>query len=452
MLNVLRRIVERNCISKKENALILEYWSDVVFAKCVFILAPLSLLAIIPAIIICLQTESYLILWFDVFCFGMLIFVGYTPGISVRVRKILLISLMFITAFVLLKELGNFGPGLVYLLAAIIFSLLLFPSEKTTLPFVFLLLFSVIYGFLIHYNYVEIQANHDNYLMEWIAVSSNVLFMSAVFTLIIPFFFSKLEGILKEKIQLLESVHKTNIELNKALAEVNSKNIEMEQFAFIASHDLQEPLRMVHQFMDKLKNKYSHQLDDKAHQYIHFATDGAKHMKQIILDLLDYSRAVQSSDSMEPVDLNQILSDFKQLRGKVILEKSVTISNTQLPTIFSTKVAITQVFHSLLDNAIKYSKEGVEPHIEINAIENKDEWKFFIKDNGIGIDSEFFDKIFIIFQRLHNRNQYSGTGIGLSVAKKYVEAWGGELGLTSTLGKGTTFYFTVPKSGNITKI
>ena len=227
--------------------------------------------------------------------------------------------------------------------------------------------------------------------------------------------------------------------------ELERSNEELEQFAFVTSHDLQEPLRMISSFLTQLEKKYGDQLDEKAQQYIDFAIDGAKRMKQIILDLLDYSRAGQPTESMEQVDLGEILSEFKLLRRKIISEKSVTISASDLPTIHSYKAAITQVLHSLLDNAIKYSKEGIAPHIEINATETKDEWTFSVKDNGIGIDSEFYDKIFIIFQRLHNKNEYGGTGIGLSIAKKHVEFLGGKIWLESTAGDGSIFYFTIPK-------
>ena len=446
MLNKLRRIVESNCISKNENTTILAYWSDVVFAKCVFALAPLSLLAIIPAIIICLQTESYLILWFNVFCFGMLIFVGYVPGASVKTRKILLITLLFVTALVLLEQMGTFGPGLVYLLSATVISLLLFPGKKTFLPFILTCVFCVFYGFLIHWGLVEIHALHDDHVMEWIAVSSNVLFMSALFTFIIPFFFSKLEEILGEKVQLLESVNQKNLELNKVIEEVNSKNSELEQFAFIASHDMQEPLRMITTFMDKLKRKLGTQLDEKTHQYIFFATDGANRMRQIILDLLEYSRAGKHTEAMEEINFNEVLQEYKELRRNIINTKKAKISAGELPVFYSYRVAIVQIFHSLLDNAIKYSRNDVNPVIEISIIEGDNEWKFAIKDNGIGISPEFYDKIFITFQRLHNRNEYDGTGIGLSIAKKHVESLGGKIWLESTLGEGSTFYFTLPKN------
>ncbi len=227
--------------------------------------------------------------------------------------------------------------------------------------------------------------------------------------------------------------------------ELERSNEELEQFAFVASHDLQEPLRMVSSFMDQLSRKYGDQLDEKAHQYIHFATDGAKRMKQIILDLLEYSRATRPTEGKEEVDLNQVFSEFKSLRRKLIIEKSAEFNSTNLPTLTTYKAAITQIFHCLLDNALKYSHEVTPPKVEIKAVENEKEWKFSIKDNGIGIDPQFFDKIFVIFQRLHNKDQYAGTGIGLSIAKRHVEFLGGRIWLDSVPGVGTVFYFTIPK-------
>jgi light-regulated signal transduction histidine kinase (bacteriophytochrome) len=353
---------------------------------------------------------------------------------------------MFLASFVLLTEVGFFGPGLVYLLATTVFVLLLFPDKKTKIPFFLTLAFCIFYGLLIQFNLIEVYSKQDIRVIEWIAISSNVLFMSAVLNLMIPLFLSKLESTLEEKLHLLESVRKTNIELNKYIAEVSAKNSELEQFAFIASHDLQEPLRMISSFMDKLKTKYEGQLDEKAQQYIFFASDGAKRMKQIILDLLIYSRASRHAEGKETVDLNELLYEFKGLRRIRISEKKATIISTKLPVLNTYKAAITQVLHGLLDNALKYAKPNTPPIVEIDVIENENEWEFAIKDNGIGIDSEFYEKIFVIFQRLHNRNEYEGTGIGLSVAKRHVEFLGGRIWLESSLEVGTTFYFSLPKN------
>lgn len=237
-----------------------------------------------------------------------------------------------------------------------------------------------------------------------------------------------------------------NEKLSIQTKELQRSNEELEQFAFITSHDLQEPLRMISSFMDQLKRKYSNQLDDKALQYIHFATDGAKRMKQIILDLLTYSRVNKASNQIEEVNLNEILFEYTQSRRKLIGEKNAIISCDTLPVLNTYRVPIVQIFHCLLDNALKYMQENVPPRIEIHALEKKTVWEFAVKDNGIGIDRNFYDKIFIIFQRLHNKDQYDGTGIGLSIARRSVEFLGGEIWLKSKVGEGSTFYFTIAKN------
>ena len=145
------------------------------------------------------------------------------------------------------------------------------------------------------------------------------------------------------------------------------------------------------------------------------------------------------------MDVNDILSEFKQLRRKLISEKTASITANNLPTLFSFKATITQIFHCLLDNALKYAKKDTPSSIQINAVESEKEWEFSIEDNGIGIDTQFYEKIFVIFQRLHNKDEYEGTGIGLSIAKKHIEFLGGRIWLESKPGDGTTFYFTIPK-------
>ncbi len=236
-----------------------------------------------------------------------------------------------------------------------------------------------------------------------------------------------------------------NQSLNEQALELKRSNEELEQFAFVASHDLQEPLRMITSFLDQLKRKYADRLDEKGQQYIYFATDGAKRMKQIILDLLLYSRANKPTEQSELINLNEIISEYNLLRRQVIAEKKATITFDGLPSIETYRAPITQIFHCLLDNALKYVDEYKSPCIEIGAIEKENVWQFSIKDNGVGIDPKFYDKIFIIFQRLQNRKEDDGTGIGLAITKRSVEFLGGEIWVDSEKDKGSTFYFTISK-------
>lgn len=243
----------------------------------------------------------------------------------------------------------------------------------------------------------------------------------------------------EEELTALNSALKTHAQ------KLERSNEELEQFAYISSHDLEEPLRMITSFMDLLKKKYGDQLDDKAQEYIHYASDGAKRMKQIMLNLLQYSKAMNPIESVEKVDMENLLSEYKLLRRKIISKKRVTIKSDKLPVTTNRKAALTNILHTLLDNAIKYSKEDVPPVIHLKVKEKTDRFEFSVKDNGIGIENQHFEKVFVMFQRLHNRDQYEGTGVGLSIAKRNVEFLGGQMWLESVSGEGSTFYFTLPK-------
>lgn len=236
-----------------------------------------------------------------------------------------------------------------------------------------------------------------------------------------------------------------NSELKKHVRELENTNEQLEQFAFVASHDLQEPIRMISSFLNLLQKRYENKLDEKAHQYIGFATDGAKRMKQIILDFLVYSRVGKALERTEQISLEKIVDDYLILRKRIIEEKSAVIIHQDLPRIIWYKAPLTQIIHCLLDNALKYSKQDVPPEIFFSVNESELEWVFEIKDNGIGIDPEFFDKIFVMFQRLHNQKDFEGTGIGLSIAKKHVESSGGQIWLESVPGVGSTFFFSIKK-------
>ena len=222
-------------------------------------------------------------------------------------------------------------------------------------------------------------------------------------------------------------------------------NAELEQFAYVASHDLQEPLRMVTSFLTLLEQKYSNVIDDKGKNYIGFAVDGAKRMRQIILDLLEYSRAGKKEEDKEELDLNDLLNEIKILLRKKIEEKKAVFIIDQLPHINTHRSPLRQVFQNLISNALKYSSDEISVEVHITVRELKDHWQFAVADNGIGIETEYFEKIFIIFQRLHNKDEYSGTGMGLAITKKIIEKLGGKIWVESKEGKGSTFYFTIAK-------
>ena len=243
----------------------------------------------------------------------------------------------------------------------------------------------------------------------------------------------------------LERLEETNENLKKHAKELAISNAELEQFAFVASHDLQEPLRMVTSFMTQLEKKYGDVVDEKGRQYIRFAVDGAKRMRQIILDLLDFSRVGSLDDDTEDVDFNKLMNEIQALYRRQIEELHAKINFENLPVLHIHKTPVRQVFQNLVGNSLKYHRTKVAPVIDISCTETKTHYQFSVKDNGIGIAREYFDKIFIIFQRLHNKDEYSGTGMGLAITKKIVESLGGKIWLESEEGQGSTFYFTLLK-------
>lgn len=241
-------------------------------------------------------------------------------------------------------------------------------------------------------------------------------------------------------------VRDLNSVLRTKVKELAVSNRELEQFAYVASHDLQEPLRMISSFLTQLQRKYDDQLDVKAHQYIHFAVDGAKRMRQIILDLLDFSRVGRGDVENELVNLNEVINEILILFRKNIEDTKTLFVISDLPSINVSKASIRQLLQNLVSNAMKYQSPENSPLVEIGFTEQPDYWEFWVKDNGIGISSDYFEKIFIIFQRLHTKDQYSGTGMGLAICRKIVENIGGKLWVESAEGEGSVFYFTIPKA------
>jgi len=235
-----------------------------------------------------------------------------------------------------------------------------------------------------------------------------------------------------------------NNRLKRRAEELANSNVELERFAYVASHDLQEPLRMVTSFLQLLKKRYDDKLDETAVQYINFAVDGAERMKTLIMDLLDYSRVGSNTEPNEDVDLNLLIEDVRDVFGKTIDEVKATITVSPLPIVKGTRTQLFQLFQNLISNAIKYqSKES--PKIQIRYKEEQDHYLFEVQDNGIGIDPAFHEKIFVIFHRLHSRSEYGGTGIGLAICKKIVERHNGNIWVKSAVGEGSTFFFTLSK-------
>jgi signal transduction histidine kinase len=252
-------------------------------------------------------------------------------------------------------------------------------------------------------------------------------------------------------------------ELRRQSAELERSNADLQQFAYVASHDLSEPLRKVSNFCQLLERQYGEQLDDRAKQYIFFAVDGAKRMQTLITDLLALSRVGRTTEAFVPVALDDVIDRMRATLAERIADTGAQLDVlTALPTVQGDASLLTSLFENLVGNALKYRREGVPPHVRISAERHDgDEWLFTVADNGIGIESKYADRIFAVFQRLHLRDQYGGTGIGLALCRKIVEFHGGTIWLAvpddgdvtdgdddvDSVVNGATFRFTLPTEG-----
>jgi PAS domain S-box-containing protein len=260
----------------------------------------------------------------------------------------------------------------------------------------------------------------------------------------------------RKRVELELSVYRNHLEelvkertdaLNEYAESLKRSNEDLERFAYIASHDLQEPLRNVVSFSQLLSRRYQGKLDADADEYIGFIVEGGKRMQNLVQDLLEYSRVNIRGQAFQPVRSLEMVEQVVRNLQVTVDESHATITTGHLPNVLADPTQLTLVFQNLLGNAIKFRKKNEPPQIHIAAEKMEDMWKFAVHDNGIGIDPAFYERIFVIFQRLHTRDKYPGTGVGLAIVKKIVERHGGEIWVESEVGEGSTFYFTLPPAG-----
>jgi len=227
-------------------------------------------------------------------------------------------------------------------------------------------------------------------------------------------------------------------------AALRRSNAELEQLAYVASHDMQEPLRMIASYLQLVADRYGDALDADGHEFIGYAVDGAKRMQALISDMLAYSRVSTRARPFQPTDSARIVATAERHLQIAIEEGGAEIERGELPVVLGDEVQLLQLFQNLIGNAIKFRGAAV-PHVHVAAQPAEDGWCFSVSDNGIGIAPEYFERIFVLFQRLHGRKEYSGTGIGLALCKRIVERHGGRIWVESTPGNGSVFRFTLPR-------
>jgi signal transduction histidine kinase len=245
----------------------------------------------------------------------------------------------------------------------------------------------------------------------------------------------------QERLKAMEELKRTSIELERS-------NTELQQFAYVASHDLTEPLRMVVSYLELLSGRAQEKLGEEEREFIGYAADGARRMQTLIQDLLAYARVDTRGRPLEPIDCDQVLESVLTNLKVAIEESHTTVEHERLPIVRGDVVQLTQVFQNLIGNAIKFHGKA-EPRISVGAKRVDGDWVFQVKDNGIGIEPKNFSRIFVLFQRLHTRQEYPGTGMGLAICKKIIERHGGRIWVESTPNEGTAFSFTIPAKNEV---
>jgi signal transduction histidine kinase len=254
----------------------------------------------------------------------------------------------------------------------------------------------------------------------------------------------KIVADLREVRAARQLVEEANRQLELQAEELTRSNRDLEQFAYVASHDLQEPLRKVASFCQLLQRRYAGQLDDRADQYIGFAVDGAQRMQRLINDLLAFSRIGRLTNGFTDVDLDAVVRDVVEQRSADLAATGGTVTWQGLPTVRGEEPLLASLLSNLIGNSVKFRRPDVPPRVELSARQVGEDWEISCQDNGIGIDTEFADKVFVIFQRLHAKEHYPGTGIGLAISKKIVEYHGGRIWLDTGVPDGTVVRFTLP--------
>lgn len=437
--------INRNCLGNSKMYRGLEFWQNLLFARILAILLPLSLISLIPGIILSIKVGNHYIGYVDEFVFFGFIFIAFKKNMNINIRKIIFVSLFYLISTVLLYYLGSFGPGLLLILGISVIIIIIFPAHYAYTTVVINLVICLIFGLLIYLKLTPGIGIIGYNLASWIAISSNLIMLCALLAALLPTILSGLQKTIQEQESLKLELRVEKRNLLNALEGIKNKNHELEQFAYMASHDLQEPLRMVTSFLGMIESSYATKLDEKGLQYIHYASDGATRMKKIIEDLLEYSVAGNKELNLQDIDLNQLMIDFVKTNRTLIEEKNSQLNWQNLPVIKADPTFMLQLFQNLIGNALKYQSNDAKPVVTVSARELKNYWEISVADNGIGIEKEYFERIFAVFQRLHDKRTYKGTGIGLAICKKIVELHKGKIWVESTPGQGSNFKFTIIK-------
>jgi signal transduction histidine kinase len=432
--------IDHACMGREQVSVeSVDYWQNKLFTNTMKAVLPLSLIATIPGLIYSFSINLYLLSAFDLLSLSIVVWIALGRGISITLRKFILIGVTYVVGTYLLIYIGFKGPGFLYLYAACIFAILILPTKYAYLWSWINVLICGAYTLVVHFKLSPVPEVNAMTPAEWMAIAVNLIFLSFLTSRMVPGLFQGLKKSFNRQLELEQQLRKKHLEQEDTLQKLEVQNSEMEQFVYFASHELKQPVRMVTSFLGLLEKKCGDQVDEKGQQYLDFAIQGGNQMQQLITDLLEYSRTGSQAVKSESVDLSKIVENVLMQQQNTINSLGAKVTYQGLPVVTTDRSLIENVLTNLIANGLKYHREGVSPNIEINGKRQNDEWQILVKDNGIGIPEDQTDRIFDMFVRLHGKAQYEGTGIGLAIVKKCMELLQGKISVESSPGEGSTF-------------
>lgn len=417
----------------------LEYLRNEIFLKCLIYIFPSGIIVLFPGTLNAIYLKQYSVLTFSILTYLIMFIITIPVRIPIHIKKIIFTLALFNLGFQLFFRLDFIFLGILYWTIANI-SIVLLYSKKTTLIIGLLnTLVCIFIGYLIYSNHLIWFKSVSINLDKWIIISVNMLFLNIIVSILINQLISNLQSVIFKEINSSENLKKTNHLLH-------AKNDELEHMTYVASHDLQEPLRMVTSFLTQLEIKYKDQLDQRGKQYIHFAMNGAVKMREVMLEILAFSKIGMDNGQLEIIQLNELVDEVLWMNRKLIQENNSQIIIEQLPNMLGHKILLRTLFTNLISNAVKYKSNARISIVKLTCDIKEHDYVFKIIDNGIGIPDEKKDQIFQLFNRGDvNKNQVQGSGIGLAICKKITLLMNGEISVSSVHNEGCTFTVQLPK-------
>lgn len=444
-----RRLVESNLRYDADPELrSVDYWRNRLFSVIVVYTLPVCMIAYVPAMVACYVFDFPGIAFYDTLAIFIIVVLTFSRRLTLKWKKILFVATMYILSISLLYYMGVYGPGLLYLLSSVIFVSLIYSSQLAYICIVVNLTICLLFAVAMHYNWADSPMIMIYTAEAWLVVASNQVLLSLLFAMAIHMLTSGLRSTLDNERRLKEEIRREGAESERLVKELSQKNEELEQFAYIASHDLQEPLNTISGIVEVLKLEGVQRNESEYKQSLGFIYTSVERLRSLIKGLLDYSR-IGRQLLLETVEchkllhnvLNDLHASITESKAQVVVEPSIF----ELPPLRVYPLEFNQLFQNLISNAIKFRKPQIAPEISIGVEDEGDFHKFHVSDNGIGIDEHFLQKVFVIFKRAHARSAYEGTGIGLAFCKKIVELHEGTISVSSSPGAGSCFVFTIAK-------